>query len=203
MAIGDSYAGVGDLALRLGSDDSFTYPGLLDTASRAVEQFCHRQFNKETAATARTFCPVDADLTIVDDFHTITGLVVKVDKDKDGVFEATWTTADYMLAPANGVVSGSTGWPFWQVWARVGRCFPEEWFGNTVQVTAQWGWTAVPAGIKEATLAVAEDMYGKSPGKTRSFAIDGYSASFVVDADGEMLGPFAAAAPYRRFEGFA
>lgn len=199
MALGDPYATTPELEARLGSDPSWSHPQLLDAASRRVEQFCHRQFNKTATATARTFRPVDDGLTIVDDFHTVTGLVVAVDGDGDGVFETVWTTADYQLEPANGVVGGEAGWPFWLLRA-VNRSFPWR-TRNTVSVTAQWGWLAVPEGVREATLAVAEDMHSKSPGRVRSEAIDGYSTSYVVDD--EMLGPFETAGPYRRHEGFA
>lgn len=203
MALGDPYASVADLVLRLGRADDGTFADKLDTASRDVEQFCHRQFNTDDVATARTYRPLDGGLVIVDDFHTTTDLVVATDDDDDGSFETTWAATDFEVGPTAGVVSGAIGWPFWTItaatagkWFRCGR-------RSTVQVTAQWGWAAVPSGIKEATLAVAEQVSGKSSGTVRSEAIDGYSVSFAIGDDVEVLGPFAKAAPYRRHEGFA
>lgn len=201
MALGDPYASRAELEARLQRADDGTFASLLDDASRQVEQFTVRQFNKATVATARTFRPIDGCLTIVDDFHTITGLVIATDDDSDGTYETTWTTAHYELAPSNGIVSGEAGWPFWMINAAGNGHYFRLRNRHTVQVTAQWGWTTVPAGVKEATLAVAEQILGKSPGKVRSESIDGYSASYATDS--ENLGPFASAANYRRHEGFA
>jgi hypothetical protein len=183
--LGDSYASTVELEYRLGSDDDGTFGDILAAASRAVESFTRRQFNKTTTATARRFRPLDWRRLPVDDFHTATGLVVN----SDG---AVWDLADVDPQPWNGTVDGQTGWPFFNLYA-VNRSFSA---AATITVTAQWGWAAVPAGIREATLAVAEGMHSKAPGKTRAFAIDGYSESFVVE--GEELGAYTSAEPYRR-----
>ena len=199
MALGDPYATLAELEARLGRVDDGTFVERLDDASRQVEQFTHRQFNKATVATARVFRPVDGCLTIVDDFHTVTGLVIATDDTNDGTYGTAWTTAHYELAPPNGVVSGEAGWPFWMIGAVGGRYFRYA-SRHNVRVIAQWGWTAVPAGVKESTLSVVEEIASKSPGRVRGESIDGYSAQY---ADSEDLGPFAPVASYRRHEGFA
>lgn len=186
MAVGDSYASEAELESRLGADDDGTYVAVLAAASRAVESYCRRQFNKTTVAVPRRFRPLDWRRLPVDDFHTVTGLVV----DSGGT---VWTATDYDPQPWNGIINGQSGWPFFNLFA-VNRSWSQS---AAITITAQWGWAAVPAGIKEATLAVAEDMHSKAPGKTRSFAIDGYSESFMV-GDGDQPGPYAAAEPYCR-----
>jgi hypothetical protein len=190
MAIGDPYADEAALYGRLGSDDISTYEALLDAASRAVERFTRRQFNKTTSATARRFRPVDWRRVPVDDFHTVTGLVVTVDG-------TVWDLANVDPRPWNGIVDGQPGWPFFNLIA-ANRTWPRT---ATITVTAQWGWPAVPEGIIQATLDVAEAMFrtgGSSP--VRSESIDGYSATYQLPADPvrEVPPEMEKAADYRR-----
>lgn len=197
MALGDPYAVPADLELRLDTTDDGTFPALLEAASRAVEGFCGRQFNKTTVATARRFRAVDPARLPVDDFHTTTGLAVAV----DGV---AWVLADVDPRPWDGVVNGQTGWPYFDLFA-VDRYWPNK-RRPTVSVTAQWGWVAVPEAIKQATLDVAAVMVagsGGSSGAVRSMAIDGYSVSYAtptMSATGSVPVPseMAKAVPYKR-----
>src|SRR4051812_42026921 len=115
MALGDLYIDAEDLKVRLEIDDDdamVRLTGAVEAASRGIEKFCGRQFNDAVTTTARVFAPTSDCLAHVDDFSTITGLVIKSDDDDDGSFERTWTTADYELAPLNGVVGGEVGWPY-------------------------------------------------------------------------------------------
>lgn len=171
MALGDPYAVRGELKRRLDNMTVTTWDADIDNAllvaSRGIEKVCHRQFNKTTSATARVYdyaartvgpCVLDKCLAIVDDFHTTTGLVIGIDSSDDGTFATTWTTADYQLEPLNGVIDGESGWPYWRIRA-VGQTFPTSLRRAPLQVTAQWGWTAVPAPVKEACLLVAEETF--------------------------------------------
>lgn len=175
MALGDSYASVSDLEARLGTSDPGTYTSLLDAASRSVEAFCQRQFNTDNVATARLFDADDAEFLAVDDFHTLAGLAIEVDGDP-------WDLADVDPRPRNGIVNGQIGWPYFQLFS-VDRCWPL-WKIHQVaiSVTAQWGWAAVPEGIRLATLDVAAVMsYGsgsETAGPVRSESIDGYSVGY-------------------------
>lgn len=164
MALGDNYAKLEELKARVSIDDGVDDPPMqeaLNSASRHVEEFCRRQFNKADtpSPTARVFEPLSNWRTQVDDFYTTTGLVVKTDEDDDGVFEKTWTSpTDYELRPLNGVHNGLAGFPYWSVRAVGTLCFPRS-RRATVQVTADWGWSAVPAPVKEATLILAEEIW--------------------------------------------
>jgi hypothetical protein len=189
-ALGDAYATPAELAERLNVDDGPTLSGLLDAASRAVEAFCHRQFNKATVATARRFRPLDWRRLPVDDFHTVTGLIVDVGG-------TVWDAADFDPQPWNGTVDGMTGWPFYNLYG-VNRSWSQT---LVTTVTAQWGWTAVPSAIKESTLATAAAMFnaGGSSYPVRSEAIDGYSVNYHFPTAGEQYPPeFDRAMPYRR-----
>jgi hypothetical protein len=194
-AIGDSYATIAELEQRLGKDDDGTFAALLDAASRAVESFTGRQFNREDVASPRRFRAVDWHRLPVDDFHTVTDLAVEVDG-------AAWDVTDVDPRPWNGIVNGMTGWPFFDLLA-ISRHWPWSRRGLTT-VTAQWGWAAVPEGIKQATLDVAAVMSfgsGSGSGQVRSESIDGYSVTFQVPelSTGDFVpSEMAKAAPYRR-----
>lgn len=195
-AIGDAYATPADLQARLGVGDDGTYEDRLDAASARVEAFCRRQFNKATAATARRFRPADPQRLPVDDFHTVTGLAVTVDG-------TSWDVTDVDPRPVGGFVGGQTGWPFSDLIA-VDRYWPTWHRRPVVTVTAQWGWAAVPAAIKEATLDVAVAAYtasgaGSYP-KASEKVLD-YSVTYAVpqrDDSGDVPAELVKAVPYRR-----
>jgi hypothetical protein len=199
MAFGDPYANVLELGERLRKYDDDTFENLLDAASRAVETFTRRQFNKDTGetpvATARRFRAVDPERLPVDDFHTTTDLAIDVDG-------TAWDVADVDPRPWDGIVNGQTGWPYFNLIA-VDRVWPPS-RRAIIAVTAHWGWAAVPEGIRQATLDVAEVMSfggGGASGVVRSESIDGYSASYSVPQLGSassVPSELIKAVPYRR-----
>lgn len=197
MALGDPYAQPPELEARLNRCNDGWFADVIDAASRAVEAFTRRQFNRAEEASARRFRAVDPARLPVDDFHTTSGLVVAV----DGV---TWGSGDVDPRPWNGIVNGQPGWPFFDLFA-VDRSWP--WSRRaTVTVTARWGWPAVPEGIRQATLDVATVMLagvgGETSGPVRAESIDGYSVSYQVaelaSGDGSVPPELRKAIPYRR-----
>lgn len=194
MALGDPYADVGVLMTRLGTDDALTAERVLDAASRAVEAFTCRQFNKQTSATARKFRPVDWRRVPVDDFHTVTGLAIDVNG-------TAWNVANVDPRPRNGVMDGQPGWPFFNLYATVGT-WPSE---ATVTVTAQWGWAAVPKGIEQATLETAAVMFAAGGGGSSypivSESVAGYAVRYQpptgTSSANDVPSEMASAAPYR------
>lgn len=160
MAIGDQYATAAELRPRLSITDSAHDTELnaaLTAASRSLEAFCNRQFNTDNTAVARVYYPTSPTMVSVDDFHTTTDLVVETDDNDDGTFETTWDSADYQLEPLNQLRHGES-WPYWKLRAVKSRDFPVN-HRATVQVTAQWGWSSVPASVKEACLIMAAETY--------------------------------------------
>jgi hypothetical protein len=195
MAIGDPYAFPADLEVRTGRADDGTYAEKLAAASRDVERYCARQFNKETVATARTFYPRNRFVVMVDDFHTAAGLLVATDTGDDATFETAWAAADYQAMPLGGLRDGVPGWPYDRLIAVESREFPCNTARPSVQVTAQWGWTQVPAAVKQATLAAAESQLGKDAGPVVGESIDGYSVTYARTGSDS---PFYSLARYRR-----
>lgn len=196
MSLGDSYATLVELKARLGitdTSDDARLTAALAAASRGIDKECHRQFNDAGAVSARVFEPVNACHVTIDDFSTTTGLVIAVARSDTGVYGETWSAADYQLKPLNGVVGGEAGWPYWKIQA-VQRYFPSWWRRPPVQVTARWGWAAVPAPVKEACLVVASEIFKL---KDAPFGVAGYGDFGPVRV---RQNPIACAmiAPYRR-----
>ncbi|MGI8313333.1 phage head-tail connector protein [Saccharopolyspora hattusasensis] len=163
MALGDSYATLTDLKARFSIADSVDDAQLsaaLDAASRSVESFCDRQFNDAFTASVRQFRATTPVLLVVDDFSTADGLTVTV---SGTVLEAGAYTAE-PFGPG----------PFWKLrTVGVGR-WP---VGSVVEVSARWGWAAVPAPVKEATLIIAAELFKL---KDAPFGVAGFGEFGVV-----------------------
>lgn len=185
MALGDSYSTLALLRSRVGiTDAAYTAEDAklttaLAVASRGIEKVCHRQFNLASSATARVYYPDKDWFTEIDDFVSITS--VKTDLDDDGTYETTWASTDYQMEPLNGVVDGETGWPYWRLRAVGSNRFPcvSETNRAPLQVTATWGWSAVPAPIAEGCLILAEECYKL---KDSPFGVGGYGQFGIIRA---------------------
>jgi hypothetical protein len=126
-------------------------------ASRAVEHMCSRQFNKATSATAKVYYPNEYWVATVDDFWTTSSLAIATDNGNDGTYETTWAATDYQLEPLNQVQDGETGWPYYRIRSVGNQRFPCTSLDQRapLQVTAQWGWNAVPTNVKVACIYLA------------------------------------------------
>ena len=153
------YASVAQLKARLGLADSNTsqdelIADALDTATLAIDRYCGRTFNRDTAASARWFTPGPTGLE-TDDFWTTDDLAVT--PYLDNTAQTAWTAdTEFRLSPANGVRDGVPGWPYERL-DYVYAYAPLLWFPGyaRVQVTAKWGWAAVPADVRSACLILA------------------------------------------------
>jgi hypothetical protein len=131
---------------------------LTTVGSRWVDTKAGRRFYADSTATARVFRPTTCAMVPIDDAHTIT--IVETDDGDDGTYATTWTTADYQTLPLNGVGSnGLTGWPTTKLQAVESLDFPMYHARASVRVTAKWGWTAVPADVKQACLYYVHRLF--------------------------------------------
>ena len=167
MAVTNGYIEVDDLRDLL--RDQLTaydaeYERAIGAASRSIDDYCGRHFWKETVASARTFRPDRYDLVWCGDISSATSLVVKTDDDADGVYETTWTIGtDFILEPFERMNNS----PYERIAAVGSKVFPTPttaWARGAqrrprVQVTALWGWPAVPDEVKSATAIVAVDHF--------------------------------------------
>lgn len=134
-------------------------------ASRAVDQLANRAFGQDDPAVARiakaSYHPAPGDefygRWTVDpdaDISDTDGLVVKTDADDDGVFETTLTLdVDYRLWPYNAAADGR---PWERIVLTAGVAAPVGL--RPVEVTAKWGWAAVPDDIKLAAEIQAQTI---------------------------------------------
>lgn len=164
MALGDSYATKAQLKARLGitdTNDDVAIDSALATSTRAIEGVAGRQFNDAGVASARIYYPDDLVTITTHDFSTLSSLAV--DFSNSGTYSSVIASGNYQLEPLNGVVDGTPGFPFYRIRA-IQTWLPMWWTSigyprASVQVTAQWGWAAVPTPVIEACLMLAEDQF--------------------------------------------
>lgn len=164
------------LRLTSSSDDT-ELAAKLTAASRRVDRDTGRRFYQDAGTSARIYAPCHAELLIVDDISTMTGLVVELGRG------ATWTTVDssgYDLLPLNAFADSRAV----EVIRRVGGVWPL-WGTTQVRVTARWGWPAVPDEIKAATLLLAARLVRRkdSPEGVQGFSDFGPIRVSRYDAD--------------------
>lgn len=199
MALGDNYidASTFKAHAQIGDTDNDTeIAAVLGAVSRQIERFCGRQFNDAGSATARVYDPSPCGTWVrVDDISTTTGLVVEHDTGLDGTYATAITSAHYNLEPRNGVVDGVAGHPYRTIRLHDGYTFTVERNRPTVQITARWGWTAVPADVKQACLIQATRIF------RRKYSAEGLSVGateFVFRTPAKLDGDVEALLlPYR------
>lgn len=122
---------------RIGDDDA-EIQEKITAASRAVDEWCNRQFGKVDAPVQRFYEHTSAYVldgfwvVDVEDVQDVTGLAVTV----DGI-----AVTGYTPLPRNAAADGK---PY------IRLRLPDRPCGE-IAVTALWGWTAVPAAVKTAT----------------------------------------------------
>ncbi len=174
MAITNGYATLTQAKTFLSITDSVDdtlLESLIESASRSIDRIANRRFYMDSSASARKYRATSPVFLFTDDISSTTGLIVKVDEDGDGVFETTFTLdSDYVMDP---LTAPSLNRPFTQVTIvsniNTFPIFPGL-FSNGlrpgIEVTAKWGWPAVPDDIETACLILTADLYKRkdSPG---------------------------------------
>lgn len=153
-----AYVTLADLKVFLGiadTADDVTLQRSLDASEEQVNAFTGRRFSADESAVVRYYDALDRAVVAIDPLSTTTDLVVQVDQDGDGTFEDTLTiNTDFRLDPYNAV---ALGWPYTSLAALTGTTFPKG--SRRIKVTGRWGWPAVPASIKQATLIQASRLW--------------------------------------------
>lgn len=164
MALGDPYITSAQLAAYLNIPSNVNNTPMAQqlaevvlSASSAVEDYCGRQFNSDTAVTTRVYSPASPRLVAVDDFWDLTNLVIK--KSPVGIpvtsQTAVWPANWFELWPLNGVVNGRPGFPY----NRISMFYYVWLYGyDRVYVTTTFGWQRVPDPVIRATYLVAAEQ---------------------------------------------
>jgi hypothetical protein len=176
----------------LGKETSDTRDDLINqaisAASRLIDRRCGRRFYADRTATARVFSAPGQTLSelgdvslLVDDIASLTDLAVATGSTGSWTAVDTWDTA-----PDNALEYGR---PITQIRASYG------WLPTLgrIQVTARWGWPAVPDEIAQAAQMLAARLYRRkdSPQGVVGSAEWGAVRVSRVDPDVEaLIGPF-------------
>jgi hypothetical protein len=129
----------------------------LSAASRMIDNYCHRRFWLDPAATIRYFDGAHCRSIWVDDIGSSTDLAVAVDPSDSGAYSEAWTVAThYRLLPRNAAADGRP-WTQIETVTGGGKSFPD--YAGSVRVTARFGWPAVPDEVKQATLIQAGRLW--------------------------------------------
>jgi hypothetical protein len=163
MAISNGYCTLSDLKAALRVQDSIDDSLLelaIESASREIDGYCERVFYS-TSGT-RIYAPMNIYTVTTDDIISVTTLK----SSSDGVtYNTTWALSDYQLEPLNNVAGGLVGTPFTQIRAVGDYLFPAWATGTiynleaTVQVVGVFGWSAIPAAIRQATVILAMRLF--------------------------------------------
>ena len=163
----------------------------VNAASRQIDGHCGRFFYQDSALSTRTYYADDYETCEVDDISTTTGLVVKTDDADTGAFGTTLTiTTNFILLPTNAAVSYPVQ-PYTCIrLADSGvSAFPMSASGRPgVQVTAKFGWPAVPEDVEKACRIQAVQLY-----KSSDAVFGGLSFDAGILRVREGLNPMAAA----------
>ena len=163
MTITNGYATLAEVkaALRLtDSVDDTLLERAVESASRRIDGYCGRWFYK-TSATAVNIYPINEYLVAFPDDVSNTSITIKIDTNADGTYATTLTQGvDYILEPTDAALRG---YPYTHARMVGGQTFPLEVTPSfpTVQVTAQWGWNAVPSDVNQACVLLAMRQFAR------------------------------------------
>ena len=202
MAVVNGYASLSDVKAAARITDSIDDSLLemaIESSSRDIDAYTERVFfNTGATAVARVYIPENIYLLETDDIISVTS--IKSDTTGEGGFNETWTATDYQLEPLNGI-AGGIATPFTRIRAIGSKLWPiyEPRDINagqaSVQITARFGFAAIPAAIKQATILASLRAYKRyeSPTGVLGFSDIGVVRIGRLDPDVERL-----VQPYRK-----
>lgn len=161
----------------------------LDAATAKIQDYTDRLFIKDDtsgtpSASARTYRAIDPYRLYVRDFYDATGLIVKTDTSANGTYDTTWTvTTDYVAGPFDQ----RDNWPYYTIEAVGGYTFPVS-RRPTVQVTALYGWTAIPDAVEQTCLELAADLWKRRDSAFGIVGVDDFGPIRVGNSDDRLLG---------------
>lgn len=112
-------------------------------ASRAIDRRCGRRFWRDGVVSVRAYSPRgrsvlrnNEETLLVDDIATETGLLCSI----SGA-SSTFSVGQYKQGDA------------------ITSLVRSSWWGGRIEISADWGWPAIPDSIEEATLLLANRRY--------------------------------------------
>lgn len=173
--------------------DDARITAMLPVSSRAIRQFTDRAFEVASGpATTRTYEYDGSGFLEIDDATSIVSLST----------DAGFPSASYPLTTDEWTAQPAEGEIFYYLLIHGARlpASPEMGFERnldtlgvslkapTINVTANWGWPEIPPDIKyAAALTVQNSIKAPDAGDLQSEAIAGYSRTWALAAQGQML----------------
>lgn len=172
MALTNAYCTLEELRTDLGVSDSADDVALeraINAASRQIDNFCGQRFWADATAVAREFYVTDNGLDLdldqqdVIGISSATGLIVKTDSAGTGSYATTLAAnTDFLLMPRNAALA-TPAMPYTSLSLGLSGSntyyLPRSFGRPAVQVTAKWGWPAVPADVVQACLLQAAQLF--------------------------------------------
>lgn len=196
MAITNGYTTLNDFKAYLfpsanyGTAEDAQMEGAIEAASRIIDNFTNRRFYLDSTVSAHSYYADTHIRCNVDDFSTTTGLIIQTDTGDNGTFDQTWVSTEYILEPLNAEIGGVSNQPYNIIIATIPKLFPVTGRRPRIQVTAKWGWAAVPHSIEQACLIQAARLYRRAQTPEGFAAGEGFGAIRVstrLDPDVQML----------------
>jgi len=164
MAVDSAYATAQEYRQRVDKSsimDDALLGALLLAVSRQLDKECERFFTQDASAVIRHFDGLGGTRLYVDDVAELTAVKVDLDADFDyaDANETLTLNTHFFIGPDNAAL-GPEPMPYRYLDivpsnGVLGR-WPEQ--RRAVQVTAKFGWPAVPGAIKEATVLICREL---------------------------------------------
>ncbi|MBF8255137.1 MAG: phage gp6-like head-tail connector protein [Anaerolineales bacterium] len=166
MAVDDAYATAAEYraaTTKTDATDDASILSQLKGVSRYWDYRCNRFFTQDAAVVVRTFDGKgECELWLPADIATATGLIVKADLDGDYSFAdetALVLDTDFWLGPSDADKGPEPRpWEILEVHPNSAQLSAWPCQQKALQVTAKFGWPAVPQAIKDATIALTRYM---------------------------------------------
>lgn len=159
MAWNDPYGTPEEYRARVDKDSADDDPDITEQiqgVSDMLNRKCHRQFNKTPAGTVRTFDACSDIAVAIDDLVSLDVDGFNVDTTPDGTYETNVANDDLLLRPrrASEDLAPFTRLVLAPKQTTLSR-LPQ--FDDAIEITATWGWPAVPNLIIEWVYALVRE----------------------------------------------
>lgn len=170
MAISDAYVSVPEYRGAIGNEDpagDLVLAWHLEACTRLYERETGQFFGRDAAAVTRVYEGNGTSCLKVDNIADTTGMTVKIDFDRDGSFadEDALAATDYEVMPLNAA-RGPEPKPWYEVHLTRWGTYLTWPAGYRVQVSAIWGWPAVPKAVKADVIELCAIWRKESPRAT-------------------------------------
>jgi hypothetical protein len=174
VTITNGYCTLNDVKNQLSIDeadvtDDALIESVINAASRQIDRYCGQRFWLDPSVVTRQFYVDDygVDLDLAQDdvigIGDTTGLIVKADTAGTGSYATTLASGtDFLLAPSNAAITSPAA-PYTSLTLGLSGAttyaFPRSYGRPAAQITATWGWPAIPDDVALACALQAMQLF--------------------------------------------